>query len=207
MVTCTHCRSKQSCSKKLSIYRWPPILIIHIKRFRYSSLSSSQVQREKLHTDVNFPISNFDLTPFLSSDRCHQLPSVVPGSPVVGPSITLLTSLHSKDSYLCPSFRSSSDVETGKTAGASIHLDLKPLYQLIGVSNHNGNLSEGHYVAHINTNAQQDPNSPRLNLLSHPIATSQEARWMCFNDQSVSSAHPHHIAGPSAYVLFYRLQP
>lgn len=38
--------------------------MIHIKRFRYS-----EVSREKLSTDVMFPLRGFDLTPFLSCDR------------------------------------------------------------------------------------------------------------------------------------------
>jgi hypothetical protein len=38
--------------------------VIHIKRFRYS-----EVSREKLSTDVMFPLRGFDLTPYLSCDR------------------------------------------------------------------------------------------------------------------------------------------
>jgi ubiquitin C-terminal hydrolase len=143
MVTCDHCKQKRRCVKRMSIYRNPRVLVIHIKRFRFNH---SNHHRDKLLTDVNFPVHGLDLSPYLSIDRCK------------------------------------SDGE-----------EEAPIYDLVGVSNHSGNMSGGHYIAHINTNFDVDE-------------SSSEQRWMCFNDARVSVAQPTHIAGPSAYVLFYRLR-
>ena len=68
-----------------------------------------------------------------------------------------------------------------------------PLYDLIGVSNHQGSLHGGHYIAHVDTNGGDR-------------STNKSARWMCFNDARVSNANASSIAGPTAYVLFYKLR-
>eukprot|EP01041_Mallomonas_annulata_P006843 gene6843-13859_t len=64
IVQCDHCKKKTKNIKRMFVYRYPTVLVIHIKRFRYTSFF-----REKLSTDVTFPLSRFDLTPYLSPDR------------------------------------------------------------------------------------------------------------------------------------------
>ena len=64
MYSCETCKTKRRCSKRMSVYRFPRVLVIHIKRFRYNN-----IYREKLSTDVNFPLHGLDLTPYLSLDR------------------------------------------------------------------------------------------------------------------------------------------
>jgi ubiquitin C-terminal hydrolase len=57
-----------------------------------------------------------------------------------------------------------------------------------------------------------DDNSAIFNDLKHSGVDSgggerdDDARWMCFNDEHVTSASTANIIGPSAYVLFYRLR-
>lgn len=68
---------------------------------------------------------------------------------------------------------------------------IPPIYDLVGISNHMGGLGGGHYVAHADT---------------HSDLPGRDSRWMCFNDDRVSTASPTDIAGPTAYVLFYRLR-
>lgn len=143
MVTCDVCKDKRKCVKRMSIYRNPRILVIHIKRFRFHNY-----HREKLLTDVNFPVLGLNVEPYLSRDRVSS--------------------------------NDSSD---------NINKNVQFIYDLVGVSNHSGNMNSGHYVAHVNTNM---------------CVNDQEPRWVCFNDARVSLAHPSNIAGPSAYVLFYR---
>lgn len=46
---CSHCKSYQKATKTFSIYRYPNILMIHLKRFNYSSLFGS-----KLNNHVEF---------------------------------------------------------------------------------------------------------------------------------------------------------
>lgn len=56
---CPNCKEHIQAEKKMSIWRLPPILIVHLKRFKYSQNSSFSYQshsREKIETFVNFPI-------------------------------------------------------------------------------------------------------------------------------------------------------
>ncbi|XP_055373307.1 ubiquitin carboxyl-terminal hydrolase 32 isoform X2 [Condylostylus longicornis] len=59
---CSHCKAKTPATKKLQIWRLPPILIIHLKRFNF--VNNKWV---KSHANVSFPFDNFDPTPYLAS--------------------------------------------------------------------------------------------------------------------------------------------
>jgi hypothetical protein len=68
MIRCDKCDKRQKSSKKLAVYKCPDILVFHIKRFQYNT-----VAREKLYTDVNFPIHGLDMKPFLSADVSEDM--------------------------------------------------------------------------------------------------------------------------------------
>jgi len=57
-------------------------------------------------------------------------------------------------------------------------------YDLIGVSNHFGSLSGGHYTA----------------SCKNPIS----GKWTYFNDSSVSNCSQSQVVSPAAYLLWYR---
>ncbi|XP_030745241.1 ubiquitin carboxyl-terminal hydrolase 32 isoform X3 [Sitophilus oryzae] len=59
---CSRCNDKQPATKKLQIWRLPPILIVHLKRFDY--VNNKWVKTQKA---VNFPFKNFDPTAYLAS--------------------------------------------------------------------------------------------------------------------------------------------
>ncbi|KAL3270541.1 hypothetical protein HHI36_021079 [Cryptolaemus montrouzieri] len=59
---CSNCQDKQPATKKLQIWRLPPILIIHLKRFDY--VNNKWVKTQKV---VNFSFKNFDPTAYLAS--------------------------------------------------------------------------------------------------------------------------------------------
>lgn len=59
---CGHCKGKQPATKKLQIWKLPPILIVHLKRFNF--VNNKWVKSQKV---VNFPFKNFDPTPYLAS--------------------------------------------------------------------------------------------------------------------------------------------
>ncbi|XP_037024901.1 ubiquitin carboxyl-terminal hydrolase 32 isoform X4 [Bradysia coprophila] len=59
---CAHCKGKKPATKKLQIWKLPPILIVHLKRFNY--VNNKWVKSQKV---VNFPFKNFDPTPYLAS--------------------------------------------------------------------------------------------------------------------------------------------
>ncbi|KAJ1416926.1 hypothetical protein B484DRAFT_305941, partial [Ochromonadaceae sp. CCMP2298] len=73
MYLCEKCSTKRKSIKTLSIFKYPRVLVIHIKRFRYSS-----ARRVKLFDDVKFPTSGLNLEPFVSAD----LPPMAPATPV-----------------------------------------------------------------------------------------------------------------------------
>ena len=81
MYTCDKCKKRRKCVKRLTIHRWPPILVLHIKRFSYTAVS-----RDKINTTVRFPVRGLDLTPYVSDPNgmrlclclCLSLVSVLP---------------------------------------------------------------------------------------------------------------------------------
>ncbi|UJR31273.1 hypothetical protein I4U23_018773 [Adineta vaga] len=67
---CPHCKEHIQAEKRMSIWRLPPILIVHLKRFKYNHCSSSSYMsntREKIDTTVKFPIHDLNMTPYCSS--------------------------------------------------------------------------------------------------------------------------------------------
>lgn len=55
-ASCDYCKTRSKCIKRLRIHRFPPILVLHIKRFRYNEYT-----REKLTTTIRFPLTGLDL--------------------------------------------------------------------------------------------------------------------------------------------------
>jgi hypothetical protein len=53
---CPRCKELKTMKMAMSIWRLPPILVIHLKRFQYTERS-----RRKLHNLVKFPINGFVL--------------------------------------------------------------------------------------------------------------------------------------------------
>ncbi|KAF6162941.1 hypothetical protein GIB67_021090 [Kingdonia uniflora] len=60
---CPNCKEHQQAMKKLDRWRLPEILVVHLKRFSYS-----RYMKNKLDTFVNFPISNLDLSKYVTSN-------------------------------------------------------------------------------------------------------------------------------------------
>lgn len=58
---CEKCGEKTEATKRLRIYRLPKVLLLHIKRFKYSGSS-----REKLTNNVSFPVKGLKLSQFVS---------------------------------------------------------------------------------------------------------------------------------------------
>ncbi|KDR80822.1 hypothetical protein GALMADRAFT_222419 [Galerina marginata CBS 339.88] len=57
---CPQCKTKRRASKKLSLARLPPILMIHLKRFEANGRFS-----DKIDTFVDFPMKSLDLTNYM----------------------------------------------------------------------------------------------------------------------------------------------
>eukprot|EP00601_Ochromonadales_sp_CCMP2298_P009869 CAMPEP_0173253734 /NCGR_PEP_ID=MMETSP1142-20121109/21496_1 /TAXON_ID=483371 /ORGANISM="non described non described, Strain CCMP2298" /LENGTH=701 /DNA_ID=CAMNT_0014187019 /DNA_START=51 /DNA_END=2156 /DNA_ORIENTATION=- len=179
MYLCEKCSTKRKSIKTLSIFKYPRVLVIHIKRFRYSS-----ARRVKLFDDVKFPTSGLNLEPFVSADLPPMAPASGKGQSRAG--ILKSNNESAKEGA----------TEESREEGAlppeyqGLLRQVAPVYDLIGVCNHHGTLNSGHYIAHADTSGAgaRDPK-----------------KWMKFNDARVSPAQPSAVSGPTAYVLFYRL--
>lgn len=57
---CSHCRARRDSSKKIEIWKLPPVLLVHLKRFSYDGR-----WKQKLQTSVDFPLENLDLSQYV----------------------------------------------------------------------------------------------------------------------------------------------
>ena len=62
-ITCEKCKTKRQCMKTLSLFKLPQYMVIHLKRFNFTTHS-----RDKVNTDVMFPMSELDMSPYISTD-------------------------------------------------------------------------------------------------------------------------------------------
>ncbi|GMF17810.1 unnamed protein product [Phytophthora lilii] len=60
---CTKCKTHRSVAKKISVYRLPNVLVLHLKRFSFSTFS-----RDKVSTSISFPAQSLDLAEYCASD-------------------------------------------------------------------------------------------------------------------------------------------
>ncbi|KOB64774.1 Ubiquitin carboxyl-terminal hydrolase [Operophtera brumata] len=64
---CSACKENQPATKTLQLWKAPPILIIHLKRFQY--VNNKWIKSQKV---VNFPFQDFDPTDYLASGESGQ---------------------------------------------------------------------------------------------------------------------------------------
>lgn len=73
---CSRCKEFQQATKKFDLWKLPPILVVHMKRFSYKN----RYWREKLETFVNYPIQDLDLSSFVNGPKdippCYDLYAV-----------------------------------------------------------------------------------------------------------------------------------
>lgn len=55
---CSKCKEFRQATKKFDLWKLPPVLVVHLKRFSYKN----RYWREKLETFVDYPISGLDLS-------------------------------------------------------------------------------------------------------------------------------------------------
>eukprot|EP00980_Cylindrotheca_fusiformis_P018509 scaffold6124_cov122-Cylindrotheca_fusiformis.AAC.28 len=63
MWYCNRCKKHVRAWKQFHLYRAPPILIVHLKRFHYSA---STHRRDKITSFIDFPLEGLDLTEMVS---------------------------------------------------------------------------------------------------------------------------------------------
>lgn len=127
---CGRCKKMQPSTKTMDIWRTPPVLVIQLKRFQFTSFS-----RRKLNDFVKFPIHDFDITQYVAISRNSGAKEHV-----VDLSIwKYLGGLQNTE------FVEQSDAQhLLKSPGRDMFM-----YDLFGVVNHVGASHGGHYVANV----------------------------------------------------------
>jgi Ubiquitin carboxyl-terminal hydrolase len=130
---CSKCRDFRVQTKRMSLWRLPPVMIIHLKRFQFTA-----TMRRKLQDLVVFPTEGLDLSRFLASTTQHP-DNNNPATTTAHEKNDTNTSNGHPGKYDSPG-------ESGDDGSASCR---SSLYDLYGVVHHQGALSAGHYVASI----------------------------------------------------------
>jgi len=129
---CSKCKDFRVSTKKMSLWRLPPVMIIHLKRFQFT-----QHMKRKLRNLVVFPTEGLDFSRIIASDDNENNlkgdksdAKENAGSDVDGNNELNDETPNEKTDF--------SSTEDGRS---------ESLYDLYGVVHHQGALSTGHYVA------------------------------------------------------------
>lgn len=117
-VYCGRCQAMRPQLKQIQVWRAPPILILHLKRFEHTAYRHSKLQHL-----VTYPLVGFDLAPFLVESGDGGTGEVEDGEFVDSDFIGL------------------------KAYGGKKHGGFSRKYDLYGVIEHSGGVGAGHYVA------------------------------------------------------------
>lgn len=66
---CPKCKEHVQASKKLDLWSAPEVLILHLKRFQFTTQS-----RRKIDAPVVFPLTDLDLSPYLLHQQVPPTP-------------------------------------------------------------------------------------------------------------------------------------
>ncbi|KAG7394390.1 Ubiquitin carboxyl-terminal hydrolase 32 [Phytophthora boehmeriae] len=200
---CGHCKTLRPATKKMDLWRLPPLLVIQLKRFCFT-----QVSRRKLHHLVDFPLKGLQLDDFVARQReprrgklsgleywlflGGKLKSVqdeTKSSSSSPSSDNLESSVNDSDNSspfkpVSPRRQSSALLDAPATAASSVRADDGFLYDLYAVVNHVGALGGGHYFAY--------------------VLSEHDGKWKCFNDHQCKDIDEKEVVSTMAYILFYR---
>ncbi|CAG4967965.1 unnamed protein product [Parnassius apollo] len=221
---CDACRSAQPATKKLQIWRAPPVLIIHLKRFQY--VNNKWIKSQKV---VNFPFEDFDPTPYLASVpqetilRHRELKNMRRHSSMfvdVDDRISESESEESDDEDetqdSSPKENSRPITKTEKKRKESVEVTRRTRLEstsLMASPVTDDNLIDyhQHYLE-----KDQDPFDLKYKLYAvvshsgqlhggHYVAHAHNpsGAWLCYNDSSCREVDPHAVDPAAAYLLFY----
>ncbi|XP_006030470.1 ubiquitin carboxyl-terminal hydrolase 8 isoform X2 [Alligator sinensis] len=63
---CSHCKTRRDSLKKIEIWKLPPVLLVHLKRFSYDGR-----WKQKLQTSVDFPLESLDLSQYVIGSKSN----------------------------------------------------------------------------------------------------------------------------------------
>lgn len=190
-VYCSKCKDYKMQTKRMSLWRLPPVVIIHLKRFQFT-----QHMRRKLRDFVDFPLEGLDLSRIMARDVAASTPKMV--DPSLEKTEDHECSKENGNGKAADDDKASDTPEdkamngddevTVNTEEASSQMNdddgrSEMLYDLYGVVHHQGALSTGHYVA--------------------SLKSETDGQWRLFNDAQIYEIHPRDVVDSSAYLLFY----
>ncbi|KAG6617426.1 Ubiquitin-specific protease [Phytophthora cinnamomi] len=188
---CGHCKTLRPATKKMDLWRLPPLLVIHLKRFCFT-----QVSRRKLHHLVDFPLKGLQFDDFVARKREARgrlsgleywlfLGGKLKTEPSEGKTDSPSASEGSKRTRPgSPRRVSSSVLDAPASATAAVRGNDGFLYDLYAVVNHVGALGGGHYFAY--------------------VLSDHDGKWKCFNDHQCKDIDEKEVVSSMAYILFYR---
>ncbi|XP_072255207.1 ubiquitin carboxyl-terminal hydrolase 8 [Pyxicephalus adspersus] len=66
-VYCSNCKTRRDSTKKIEIWKLPPVLLVHLKRFSYEGR-----WKQKLQTYVDFPLEHLDLSQYVIGPKTFK---------------------------------------------------------------------------------------------------------------------------------------
>ncbi|XP_077532279.1 ubiquitin specific protease 32 isoform X2 [Haemaphysalis longicornis] len=226
---CSRCKQHQLATKKLQIYRLPPILIIHLKRFQL--LGGKWVKSQKI---VRFPFKDFDPTDYLSpvprkaalsfrrSQQQQQQPPPRTASPLVSrrpdplphrPGVASPLRGRPDVAELRLSSVASSNSSASAAAG-SLPRNGTPLANGDVADAGGGGEPQDHHKHRLHPGySPLDLKYQMYALACHTgilggghyvsYACNPNNKWYCYNDSSCKEVQLDQIDSDSAYMLFY----
>lgn len=184
----------------MSLWRLPPVVIIHLKRFQFT-----QHMRRKLRDYVHFPVEGLDLSRIMATDT----PAAASSSPESsapdnknakeekertkkekdgneGSEEKAKQDMNGDDGKVANGANGDADADSSSSSSSRLNQDdgrSEMLYDLYGVVHHQGALSGGHYVA--------------------SLKSETDGQWRLYNDAQIYEIHSRDVVDSSAYILFY----
>ena len=203
---CSKCNDLRDQSKEMTLWRLPPVIIIHLKRFQWGEL------RRKLRDHVEFPTVGLDFSRIIAgahgendieSDADGSIKDTKDDAAMNGHGETPAeptednkdVEADAKSDPHSDANNNNTNAKEGAESSASTNdlanqmksLHVSPgsesLYDLYGVVHHQGTSSTGHYVA--------------------TLKSESDGKWRLFNDAQIFEVNERDVVDSSAYILFY----
>ncbi|XP_017089550.2 ubiquitin carboxyl-terminal hydrolase 32 isoform X2 [Drosophila bipectinata] len=224
---CSHCKGKKPATKKLQIWKLPPILIVHLKRF--NCVNGKWVKSQKV---VHFPFDDFDPTPYLASVpqetilRHKELLEIKKDNDFTMASSEVVSELDEIDGASNQDIEekeakptTSSPVATANILRQNRSINTVRRQRLISTSLTKTPIVDGEFEDYHQHRLKEevdefDPKYRLYAVVSHSgmlngghyisYASNSSGSWYCYNDSSCREISQKPMIDPSAaYLLFY----
>ncbi|KAH8268808.1 hypothetical protein KR018_007576 [Drosophila ironensis] len=224
---CSHCKGKKPATKKLQIWKLPPILIVHLKRF--NCVNGKWVKSQKV---VHFPFDDFDPTPYLASVpqetilRHKELLELKADTELTLASNEVVSELDEIDGASGQDKSEAEPQEASKQASSpgnilrqSRSIKAARRQRLISTSLTKTPIVDGEFEDYHQHKLKEemdefDPKYRLYAVVSHSgmlngghyisYASNSTGSWYCYNDSSCREISQKPVIDPSAaYLLFY----